>query len=207
MALGVAVIVPAVAAAYTLINLLVVIAIIGQTTGMFLPSQYAARDCDRERTSIPVTVAGDLEAHLLVGRPDGRFDYEIHPVDLTGTGAHDVTVRLVGAAHGTAAPGEPFTITLPLVGSSDLGPINTVADVSLVLTPNPDERTADARVLRVRTVDPCERRSDLSAAPTTTGGTSASTEGFGVGALRGTAACASAALLGLLTLRSRKRRR
>jgi hypothetical protein len=117
-----------------------------------------------------VTLAGDLEAHLLVGRPDGRFDYEIHPVDLTGTGALDVAIRLVGAATGTAAPGEPFTITLPLVGSSDLGPITTVADVSLVLTPNPDERTADARVIRVWAVDPCDRRADPSNAVTTTTG-------------------------------------
>ena len=86
-----------------------------------------------------------------------------------------MAIRLAGAATGTAAPGEPFTITLPLVGSSDLGPINTVADVSLVLTLNPDERTADARVLRIRTVDPCERRADSSATPTA-GGTSAANQ-------------------------------
>jgi hypothetical protein len=38
-ALVMAAVVPAVAAAYTLINLFVVIAMIGQTTGMLLPSQ------------------------------------------------------------------------------------------------------------------------------------------------------------------------
>jgi prepilin-type N-terminal cleavage/methylation domain-containing protein len=207
-AFGVALVVPAAAAAFTLIELLVVIAIVGEMTGVFLPARIAANDCDRERISVPVTLAGDLNARILVGRPDGSFDYHIHPADLTGSGPRGVSVRFIGAANGTANSGEPFTIELRLIGSSDLGPINTGAEVSLALIPNPGERTVDARVLRIHALDPCDRRIDSSdAEPTVGAGTAASPEGFEAAALGGTAAFAGAALLGFVALRSRRRRR
>ena len=151
--------VPAAAAAFTLINLLVVIAIAGEQTGLLLPAQKPA-DCDGERRAATVRLAGDLEARLVLGRPDGSFDYHIRPVDLTATGSSGVDARLVGAAGGTALPGEPFTIELRTIGAGDFGRIDAPTDVTLVLLPKREEGTAEARVVRIRIRDRCDPDDD-----------------------------------------------
>jgi hypothetical protein len=166
---------PAVATAYTLIDYDVVIAIIAKETGLLLPSQKPD-PCDRERISVPVTLGGDLRAHVPTGRPDGSFDYHIRPDDLTGSGPSGVDVRIVGAANGTAMPGEPFTIELLAVGSSDVGQIEAPTELTLVLSPRPDEGTAEARVVSIRIRDRCdpddpdERAPSAAAAPDETPG-------------------------------------
>jgi hypothetical protein len=158
-ALAVALAVPVAAAAFTLIELLVVIAIIDEQIGLLVPAQTPA-DCSGERMAATVTLAGNLETRLVLGRPDGSFDYHIRPVDLRATGSSGVDVRLVGAANGTAAPGEPFTIGLRTIGSSDFGRIDAPTDVTLVLMPKPDDGTAAARVVRIRIRDRCDPDDD-----------------------------------------------
>ena len=158
-ALAVALAVPATAAAFTLIELLVVIAIVGEQTGLLLPAQKPA-DCTGERMAATVTLAGSLGARLVLGRPDGSFDFHIRPADLRATGSSGVDVRLVGAANGTAVPGEPFTIGLRAIGSSDFGRIDAPTDMTLVLMPKPDEGTAVARIVRIRVRDRCDPDDD-----------------------------------------------
>ena len=157
--LAIALAVPAAAAAFTLIELLVVIAIIDEQVGLLVPTQKPA-DCDGERRTARVNLNGDLETRLVLGRSDGRFDYHVRPVDLRATGSSGVDVRLVGAANGTAVPGEPFTIGLRTIGSSDFGPIDAPTDVTLALMPKPDEGTAEARVVRIRIRDRCDPDDD-----------------------------------------------
>ena len=131
------------------------IAIIDEEMGLLVPAQTPA-DCSGERMAATVNLNGDLETRLVLGRPDGSFDYHIRPVDLRATGSSGVDVRLVGAANGTAVPGEPFTIGLRTIGSSDFGQIDAPTDVTLVLLPKPEESTAEARVVRIRIRDRCD---------------------------------------------------
>ena len=152
---GVALAVPAIAAAFTLINLLVVIAIVGEQMGLFVPAQTPA-DCNGERMAVRVTLNGDLGTRLILGRTDGSFEYHVRPVDLTGRGPSGVDVRIVGAANGTAVPGEPFTVRLRTIGTSDFGQIDAPTDVTLVLAPNAEEGTAEARVVGIRARDRCD---------------------------------------------------
>ena len=150
---------PAVATGYTLIDYDVVIAIIAEETGLLLPAQKPD-PCDGERTSVPVTLAGELRAHVLTGRPEGSFDYHIRPDTLTGSGPSGVDLRIVGAANGRAMPGEPFTIELLAVGSSDVGQIEAPTELTLVLSPRRDEGTADARVVSIRIRGRCDPDDD-----------------------------------------------
>jgi hypothetical protein len=163
--LGAALIAPAAAAAYTLIEMLVVVAVVEEVRVELAAAVAAVRECDEERTSVQVRLAGELNARLLVGRPDASFDFHIQPADLSGGGPRDVRLQLVGAANGTARPGEPFTIDLPVVGSSELGPILTQAELSLALTPNPSDRTADVRLLWIRVLDLCDRGANEGSSP------------------------------------------
>ena len=96
----------------------------------------------------------------MLGRTDGSFDYHIRPVGLKGRGSSGVDVRIVGAANGTAAPGEPFTIRLRTIGTSDFGRIDAPTDMTLVLAPNAEEDTAEARVVGIRIRERCDPDDD-----------------------------------------------
>jgi hypothetical protein len=191
--------------AYTLIEMLVVVAVVEEVRVGLAAAVDAVRDCDEERTSVQVRLAGELNARLLVGRPDGSFDFHIQPTDLSGAGPKDVRLRLVGAANGTARPGAPLTIDLPVVGSSELGPILTQAGLSLALTPNPSDRTADARLLWIRVLDPCDRGANEGSSPE--GATRGAAEPGDDAALVETAAFAGVGLVGVAALVCGGRRR
>lgn len=83
--LAAALVAPAAAAAFTLIEMLVFVAVVEAVRVELAAAVDAVRDRDEERTSVQARLAGELSTRLLLRRADGSNDFHIRPADLNGT--------------------------------------------------------------------------------------------------------------------------
>ena len=143
---------------FTLIELVLVIAILGILPGVLLPPITPDRetDCDEDRET--VALAGHIQATIVVPDSDeGMIRITFVPKGLRGTSDAGGTYRVVGADTTRVVPDEPVTLTFTLVGRSGEGqPVRHPLDVTVSVTVEEDGREASARLLRFEVEDPCE---------------------------------------------------